>query len=952
MQLTVAPRVPLWRGVQVLTVEAFQGPRDTGPVSSGGGLELVSPSSADKPLQKISGETVVVGKIIGFDAATSTFSLTSADAYGQLTPGAHYIRIQDWQQLPDFQFDQQTQGREVLAEMQPVELICRPLPAAPHLAYVTHVRRVQERVAAYSRPGFGQQIDDDKVLLGHLLKARRMSRLGQGRETLAALAAGAQFAQETYWGRYLPADINIKPVMEALSNRELNLAWQLAQQTHSIAAALLPAEHWVVVDAQQSLDYVKRLHEATPEERLQLARSKTLRHQAAQHCHDGQFRPALAALQEAVTIRANFLGTSHALHAVGLNDVARLQVWLGDWAAAEKSLSECLQLRQRILGQQHPATLASRINLIRLYDVQNQWPKATGLLPETLAGLKALQQDIGQDELPAQVSAEQGAMFMNRCRLRPPVAFSDIVDFHIFDRASFPSNFRPAQPVRAAQAFQAGLTGDHPFWLSHFQVHSEGLIGPPDGMPKQFTGLGRGAGFSILTWDQEKAMIDSWVPEENRATAETQVGAVLLNDLTKLRQMLQFTDATVNLQKTAHTLSQQGAKPGLISAELLARQTGARTGHYLTSGPVFEMLSILHPEPFSSRLGYEESVPLSLAGVMPASLAYARVLSAKGAIFSLQQSRRQLQIEPPLDNLLAELREVTQRMSALAYDIPPPEARTPWRQALGQLAARRELLEAQLGGLEFCQRATTLADVDPELLRQRVPPHAVLVDFVTFLPELPWGDKVQLVEQSIEKLRTTGATDDLRTIAAGYWPHSQAQQRKHLGAAIVRADHPLAWIDLGPLAPIQQHIDAWLQRYSRGPALEPATGPLPEAELRRILWEPLEPALRGAAVVLLSPEEHLARFPFAALPGSVPGRYLIEERALAVLPVPQLLNEWFAAPDAEPTASSMSLLLVGDVDFDAQPSTGSAEPPPKSPIRCAVGKPRNAPCAMRCQRNG
>ena len=54
---------------------------------------------------------------------------------------------------------------------------------------------------------------------------------------------------------------------------------------------------------------------------------------------------------------------------------------------------------------------------------------------------------------------------------------------------------------------------------------------------------------------------------------------------------------------------------------------------------------------------------------------------------------------------------------------------------------------------------------------------------------------------------------------------------------------------------------------------------------------PLEKHLAGAKIVLISPDGPLCQLPFAALPGKDPDKYLIEEIALAVVPVPQLLPE-------------------------------------------------------------
>ena len=52
------------------------------------------------------------------------------------------------------------------------------------------------------------------------------------------------------------------------------------------------------------------------------------------------------------------------------------------------------------------------------------------------------------------------------------------------------------------------------------------------------------------------------------------------------------------------------------------------------------------------------------------------------------------------------------------------------------------------------------------------------------------------------------------------------------------------------------------------------------AELGRRVWEPLRPHLGDARTVLIAPDGGLSFFPFAALPGSRPGSYLIEDLAI------------------------------------------------------------------------
>ena len=83
----------------------------------------------------------------------------------------------------------------------------------------------------------------------------------------------------------------------------------------------------------------------------------------------------------------------------------------------------------------------------------------------------------------------------------------------------------------------------------------------------------------------------------------------------------------------------------------------------------------------------------------------------------------------------------------------------------------------------------------------------------------------------------------------------------------------------------------------------------------------MEPTIAAAHTVLISPEGAIAKLPWGALPGSAKDAYLIEERAIAVVPVPRLLPERITSNSKMAT----SLLIVGDVNFDGDPGGEAAQ---------------------------
>ena len=87
--------------------------------------------------------------------------------------------------------------------------------------------------------------------------------------------------------------------------------------------------------------------------------------------------------------------------------------------------------------------------------------------------------------------------------------------------------------------------------------------------------------------------------------------------------------------------------------------------------------------------------------------------------------------------------------------------------------------------------------------------------------------------------------------------------------------------------------------------------------LRRLIWHPLEEYVEDSGLLLVVPDGPLVWFPLGALPGKEPGTYLLEERQIALVPVPNLLPAILSAPEDNSDKDTVdgAILLVGDVDF-------------------------------------
>src|SRR5262249_32507189 len=85
-------------------------------------------------------------------------------------------------------------------------------------------------------------------------------------------------------------------------------------------------------------------------------------------------------------------------------------------------------------------------------------------------------------------------------------------------------------------------------------------------------------------------------------------------------------------------------------------------------------------------------------------------------------------------------------------------------------------------------------------------------------------------------------------------------------------DGPITWVHLGEAGPIDRAVAEWRKAIGQkkgGPQegeTEKQRQALPQFRLRRLVWERLEPHLRGCKTIILIPDQTLTQIPWAALP--------------------------------------------------------------------------------------
>ena len=359
-----------------------------------------------------------------------------------------------------------------------------------------------------------------------------------------------------------------------------------------------------------------------------------------------------------------------------------------------------------------------------------------------------------------------------------------------------------------------------------------------------------------------------------------------------------------SLNNLAKLLSAQGDLAG--AEPLLSRALKITRGNLELAAAAQaerQQLAMVH----ALRSGLDDYLSLTQQAQLPAASAYHYALAWKGAVFQRQRHARTARHvllearDPELVRRLNELQDTTRQLATLALAMPDPQDPPAWRRRIAELTARKERLEAELAGQSAAFRAEReQEEMSPARVQAALPRDAALIDFLEYTQFRPP-------------------------------PPGQRgwKGERRLIAFVVRPDHPLALLNLGAVQPITTAVERWLA--TRGRRVAAGGSEDPAVALRRRIWQPLEPYLEGVQTVLVSPDGALGKLPLAALPGRQPGTYLIEERAIAIVPVPQALEELLAgregrggpspaAPDRGP-----SLLLVGDVDFGAMPGASNIQ---------------------------
>ena len=291
------------------------------------------------------------------------------------------------------------------------------------------------------------------------------------------------------------------------------------------------------------------------------------------------------------------------------------------------------------------------------------------------------------------------------------------------------------------------------------------------------------------------------------------------------------------------------------------------------------------------------------------------MLAWKGSVLMRQRMERLAREagNPQEQKLWDQLETVAAQLATSSLATPSdPQQRDAWRENLVKLTREKEELEAQFSrtSADF-RRLRSQSALTPDELAKCLPPDTAVIDLLQFnrrVDEKQSGGRIKTHWEHRLAAFVLRSADHASVAGA-------ATKGRNAGTASgTQPEQSVAMIDLGLIGPIDAAVGHWREVHC-GQVAGKGADDQPSAFLRRMVWEPLLPHLENVHTVLISPDGTLNQIPWSALPGSKAKSYLLEDYAIATLPVPQMLPELESA--APLNSAAAPLLLVGDVDFSA-----------------------------------
>jgi CHAT domain-containing protein/Flp pilus assembly protein TadD len=742
----------------------------------------------------------------------------------------------------------------------------------------------------------------------------------QGRREQAVAAARRSLAlREAVLGeRHHDSVLSLVILAVALQARgDLRAARDLHERALALRAATLgerhPAYAYCLVNVADVLQAQGDL--AAARSRLERARAimkETLgeRHPAYASCLNnlaallnaqGDLAAARALDEHVLALRKELLGEHHPDYAQSLNNLAAVLKAQGDFAAARPLLEQALEVTKATSGERHPNYAEGLNNLAAVLGAQGD-PAAARLLIERAL---ALRKEVLGERHPdyarslralGVVLKEQGDLEAARPLFERAAA---ILKEALGER--HPDYARCLNDLAGVLRSRRDLDGARRLYERTVALRKEALGERHPDYAASLNDLAtvladqgdRAAARSLL----ERALaVDTEALGERHPASIKDLGnlASMLNEqgdlagarssyervLTLFKEALgeRHPDYAKGLDNLAGVLLEQGDRAAARTA--FEGALGVAQGALLR-----EMPTLSRREQLARLRAVQDDLAklLSLSADEPgrAEQDYARVLAWRGLVAEAEAIRREGPEAGDAGAIRAEVgaaRQVLQRLY---------QARVP----AGEVAEHARAIRRAVEDLEAAETRLARAvrwDPEPPPVRRvgaALPADAALVDVAQYRRFTPPGGAVKA------------------------WSVTP-----HYAAFVIRPGAEVARVELGPAAAIDNAVAAWRERVKNVGRDENTTG----RAVRQLVWEPIEPHVKGAKVVLVAPDGALNFVPWGALPDGE-GSYLVKRFAFATVGSGRQL---IAMAKSRPEPAGGGLLAVGGVDYGADPGKG------------------------------
>ncbi len=750
---------------------------------------------------------------------------------------------------------------------------------------------INKTIFGEQHPAYAKSINNLAKLLANLGRFARAERLHQ--QAISILEAAPDSSQSDY-----PTFLN-------------NLAYLYYMTGDCAAAESLYS---------RSLEITKTaLGDRHPGYALQLNNLASL------YARMGDYRRAEQLSRQAVAIIEAALGKQHPSYATAINNRALHLKEMGDYARAEPLLRQAMEIRRSALGETHSDYAASISNLAGLYHVKGDHAQAATLHRQALeiyrnsVGEKHLKYAMGLSNL-ALLHCEMGdyaraePWYREAMEIRGKILGNNHPDYasSLENLGTLYQQLRDFTRAvqcceRAVEIRKAAQGEDHIDYAR--SVNNLAAV---------YDEMGQNDRAQLL-YATSLAIYERVLGSDHPSTATClgnlgRLYAEMGNDSqarSLLQTSLEIRQRVLGQHHPSYAISVNNLAEWyrLIGdnrqAERLARDAATIVRQHLNLTSIVQ--SERQQKAMQDANRYVLDNYLSDAVALPADgQTVAEIVWQWKGVSSLRQHAfRQLAARAELAPLFADLQSVSYQLSALLERAPTPPQRSDsaslqasfetkrrlWEERFAELVHEREGLEQQIASqselFRQVQQPLTVATVQ-QLLTQ----DTALVDFLEY---------------------NRAIADSTKTTRS--W-----SQREYLALVITKHRAPII-IALGNA----RTMDGWVNDFRRPLSGDATPDVLPQAataavRLRTQLWDPIEQHLDGIKRIVILPDTALSTLPFSALPGARKDSYLLEDYAIATLPMVNLLQHLY--PRDSDASPQRGLLVLGDIDYNT-PSDSS-----------------------------